>query len=102
MDVDAIFATLGSLVGSKYAWIAQVFVVVLFVVTANFLLQRFLKRVRTRLRKTDNPWDDAVIDAARRPASLAFWVLGLTFAADIILRETGAAVFSASSAFRDV
>jgi len=102
VDVNAILATLGHLVGSKYAWIAQVFVVVLFVVTANFLLQRFLKRVRTRLRKTDNPWDDAVIDAARRPASLAFWVIGLTFAADIILRETGAAVFSASDAIRDV
>ena len=88
--------------GSKYAWIAQVFIVVLFVVTVNFLLRRFLKRLRARLKKTDNPWDDAVIDAARRPASLAFWVIGLTFAADIILRETGAAVFSASDAFRDV
>lgn len=102
MDVNAFLASLGNLADTEYTWIGQVFLVVLAVVTANFLLQRFLNRLQVRLAKTDNPWDDALIDAARRPASLALWVLGLTFAADIILQETGAAIFSAGDAFRDV
>jgi MscS family membrane protein len=102
MDVKDLFTDLKNVTGIEYAWVIEVFVVVLFVVTTNFLLRRFLNRVHARLQQTNNPWDDAVLDAARRPLSLVVWVIGLTFAADIILRETGAAIFSAGEALRDV
>ncbi|MDH3712586.1 MAG: mechanosensitive ion channel family protein [Gammaproteobacteria bacterium] len=102
MDVKDLFTGPVNLAGIEYAWVVEVFIVVLLVVTANFLLRIFLNRVHARLQQTDNPWDDAVLDAARRPLSLAVWVVGLTFAADIILQETGAAIFSAGDTMRDV
>ena len=100
--MDDLLASLKDSTATQYDWVLQVFVVVLIVVTTNFVLRRFMHRLHLHLEQTENPWDDAVLDAARRPVSLAVWVVGLTFAADIILRETGAAIFSAAHALRDV
>ena len=51
MDVNAFLATLGNLVGSKYAWIAQVFIVVLSARTAHVILverERWLSEMQSR------------------------------------------------------
>lgn len=76
-------------------WVLQVFLVVLAVVVANFVLTRLLARLRSRAELTHNLWDDTLIDAAGRPLRLLVWVIGLGFAGEIILRETGAALFTA-------
>lgn len=50
--------------------VLQVFIVVSVVVIGNFLLRRLLDRLATRATQTANPWDDALVQAARRPLPL--------------------------------
>ena len=74
-------------------WVAQVFIVVLATVSANFSANFLLGKLRQKARSTSNPWDDALLAAAHKPLSLLIWLLGITFAAGIAQRESEAAIF---------
>jgi MscS family membrane protein len=75
------------------SWIVQVFVVVFFTLLLNFFLKKILVKVHAHLTKTRTYWDDAFIDALLSPLSLLIWILGLTFAAEIVWVETDAPIF---------
>jgi len=75
------------------SWIVQVFVVVFFTLLLNFFLKKILIKVHARLTKTRTYWDDAFIDALQPPMALLIWILGLTFAAEIVWVETDAPIF---------
>jgi len=83
-------------------WITQVFLVVLAALTADFVQRRVLARLRRKLETTQNPWDDAVVDALARPLSLLIWVVGIAFAAQIAERVSQAPIFAAVGPMRDV
>lgn len=87
---------------STLALVLQVFVVVLLVVIANFFVRRALAQLARRSEATATPWDDALINAARRPASLVAWIIGLAFAARIVEARTDATIFEAISPARTV
>jgi len=81
---------------SEKLWIVKVFVVVFLTLLFDMMQKRVLRRVRTRLEKTRNLWDDAFIHALIRPLSLVTWVIGLSIALQVlkipslpILREVG-------------
>jgi len=61
-----------------------------------------LKRIQQRFAKTKNPWDDSILFAAARPLTLLIWVVGITFAADIVRAESDAAIFNAIEPIRQV
>jgi len=84
------------------AWIVQVFVVVFAALFGSFLLRRALKRLQVKLKSTVNVWDDAVAAALQGPALLLVWVVGLTFAADIVHAQTQAAIFTAVGPLRQI
>lgn len=86
----------------RETWIIQVFIVVFLTALLNWLQKRVLARLAVKLRATRTYWDDALLDAARRPFSFFIWILGLTFAADIVRSETEAAIFGAVGPLRDV
>lgn len=83
-------------------WILQIFVVVFLTLLFDFIQKRMLRRFHVRLEKTRTPWDDALIHALRAPATVLVWVVGLTFAAGIVEKETDAAIFSAIAPIREV
>ncbi len=83
-------------------WIVQVFVVVFGVVVINFIQQRVLHRLYDKLRSTPKTWDDAIVNALRRPLSVFIWVVGIAFAAEIVRKESGAVIFEAFGPMRDV
>lgn len=80
----------------------QVFIIVLGVVVANFFLRRLLSRLEDKTRHTPNPWDFALVSAARQPATVLAWVIGVAFAAEVVQAETEAAVFGAIEPVRTV
>jgi MscS family membrane protein len=84
------------------AWIVQVFVVVFLVLLFNLVLRMALRHLHNKLQSTDNPWDDALIDALRRPLNLMVWIIGIAFAAEIVYAETQATIFTAIGPMRDV
>lgn len=99
--MDNPLQNLTALLGDE-TWILQVFVVVLAMLIINFMQKRALRRLFGRAQRTRNYWDDALLHALRRPLSLLVWVLGLTFAAEIIYSRTDAAIFEIVPAARNV
>jgi len=58
--------------------LVELFLVVLVVVVINTLVRFALWRLHARLEQTDSTWDNALVDAFRRPLFVLTWVLGLT------------------------
>lgn len=84
------------------ALILQVFIVVLAVAVVNLFLRRLLNKLEVRTQTTSNPWDNALVSAARQPLTVLAWVVGLAFAARIVHSETDGALFEAVAPVRSI
>lgn len=83
-------------------WVMQVFVIVFAALLFDFIQRKLLARLHRKLEHTDNPWDDALVQAALRPLSALIWLIGITFAADIVYSQTKAPIFEAVGPIREV
>jgi MscS family membrane protein len=101
MDIQNLQQWLGNFEGDL-GWIVQVFLVVFAVLLFNFVVTRILSRLHGKLSTTNNPWDDSLVDALRRPLVVLIWIVGIAFAAEIVQHEAGAAIFEAVGPMRDV
>jgi MscS family membrane protein len=101
MNLTEIFNTGLGFFGEE-TWIVQVFIVVFFTAFLNWIQKRVLSKVIIKLERTRTYWDDALFEAARKPLIFLIWIIGLTFAADIVKNETDAAIFGAVAPIRDV
>ncbi|MBD3610674.1 MAG: mechanosensitive ion channel family protein [Gammaproteobacteria bacterium] len=90
------------LLAKESLWYIQIFIVVFATLVINFFQKRILNRLHQRFQTTDLVWDDALIDAIRRPVSILIWLIGISFAAYIIGLKTGAPIFEAVSPIRDI
>lgn len=102
MDISSFIQDSFKFIENSENWLLQVFTVVLCVLLFNFFQKRFLKRLKERLEKTDNTWDDAFVDALSKPLTLIIWIIGIAFAAQIVQEETKAQIFNAFQPARDV
>ena len=73
-----------SVLAGEEAWIVQIFIIVFITLLLDFVQKRVLRRVLHKLRATETIWDDALIYSIRTPLTILIWVLGLSFALDII------------------
>lgn len=99
--MEQFIATLADWTGAN-TWVVQVFIVVFVAMLADLVKRRLVKRLLKRLSGTRNPWDDDVLQAATRPLTLLIWVVGITFAADIVRAESDSAIFNAIEPIRQV
>lgn len=82
-------AWLVKITGESYLLVAEIFLIVLAAMTAGFLATRILNFLQKRALKTSNFWDDALIEACRRPAVWAIWILGVNYAAAVAAGQAG-------------
>lgn len=61
-----------------------VFLIVFLTLAANFIARRLLVQLEKQTLKTENLWDDALVKSARKPAAWMIWVLGISWAAEIV------------------
>ncbi len=101
MTTDEILQVIMRWTGTN-TWVVQVFIVVLAALVLSYIQRKLLMRLEEKLKTTSNPWDNALVEAVRRPLSVLIWVVGIAFAAEIIYRETEASIFSAVTPLRDV
>ena len=80
----------------------QVFVVVFLALLLDLMQKRLVARIQRRALKTPTVWDDAILSAMSRPISVLLWLLGITFAADIIGGTTQVEIFQAAPSVRDL
>jgi len=83
-------------------WLLEVFLVILASATANVVSHVLLRHAGRFTRRTNVNWDDAVIQAAKRPLPILIWVIGIAFAATIVGKQSGAAIFASVPHLRDV
>lgn len=91
-----------SWIEGHHVTVAKVFLVVFAALIANYLIQRSLKGLSGHLRKTSNPWDEALTDALSRPVAYCVALYGLSFSAHIIGSNELTSVLSKLDDFRDI
>ena len=82
--------------------IIQVFVVVFATLLLEFLVRIVLKRIQPRVERSETLWDDALFHAAKRPLEWLIWLVGISFAADIVGKQTEVVIFEAVGPLRDI
>jgi MscS family membrane protein len=86
----------------EHDWIVQVFLIVFFSLALSFIARRVLAKIAAGLQSTRTLWDDLVVKSMKKPLGWLIWLLGLTFAADIVYQQSGAAIFEAIDPVREV
>ena len=84
------------------SWAIQVFLVVLITAILSFVMRRVFERVQRTLERTQTVWDDSIFWALRRPLRAFVWIVGLSFAVQIMQHESGAVIFAAINPLRDI
>ena len=82
---------------SDFGWGAEVFVAVFLTLLARFFAMRILKLIESRVIKTSNIWDDAILEAARSPLSWFILIMGLLWAVEISEAYVSSELFSVSN-----
>lgn len=85
-----------------HLWILEVFLIVLATGFVHLFVKLILKRIDRRLDKTHNLYDDALLEAGRKPLSWAVWIIGVSMAAEIVGGTGAAEIFQQVATFRDV
>jgi len=93
---------LSSLWGDDITWMLQAFVVVTLTLVLGAVVRRVLKRLARRAHDTDNMFDDVLLEALTGPSRGLVWVLGISFAGEIVGAHTEAVVFTAIDMLRKV
>jgi MscS family membrane protein len=76
-----------NLTGEQYLWVFELFLIVLVALSLGFFLHRLIDRLEFQAARTKSVWDDALIEACRRPAIWLVWILGVNFAASIAAQK---------------
>ena len=79
--------SLNSWVGQHYLWVVELFIVVFAVLLAGYLVNLLVDRFSLKAKETLTVWDDALIEACRKPIVWLIWILGLNFAAGIAAKK---------------
>jgi MscS family membrane protein len=80
----------------------QVLLIVLATVLANVVAHIMLRYLARIARMTTSHWDDALVNAAKRPVPVVIWLTGIAYAAGIAGKETGATILDAVPHIRAV
>lgn len=84
------------------AWLLQVILVGLAAVLANLVAHFVLRHAEKITRLTSSAWDDALIQAAKRPVPVVVWLIGIAVAAGIVGKESDSALFDSVPHLRNV
>lgn len=79
-----------------------IFGVVLATAIIDFIVRHVFIRMERRAEQTDHVWDDALATSSRRPARIAVWLIGLSFAVQLIDEDIRAVIFEPVAMLRNV
>ncbi|MGV6806962.1 MAG: mechanosensitive ion channel family protein, partial [bacterium] len=95
METIAIFENwLRKIVGEQYLLVTEIFVIVFTALVLGWLTNKVIDALEEHAKKTINVWDDAFIEAFRRPIVWAVWILGVNLAAAIATRSSESPLYS--------
>ncbi|HIG42383.1 MAG: mechanosensitive ion channel family protein [bacterium] len=65
----------------------EVFTIVLATMVINYFSRKFFDRLEQSTRQSPTVWDDALLNSVRKPLAILIWVLGFSWAAELISAE---------------
>lgn len=85
-----------------YPWLWQVFFAVLATAAINYAVARFLDQLTAKLARTHTVWDDALLAATRKPVYWMIWLVGFSYALQLIVQTSEAQIFEILNSLRAV
>ena len=92
IDINTFFT---QLMQNQHIWILEVFLLVLATLFLASFVQKLLNKLELQTRESKNLWDDGLVDALKAPSHWLVWLLGISFAADLV-------AFSAEAPITDI
>jgi MscS family membrane protein len=85
-----------------HRWVAETFAIVLATGVIRLIAKQVFDRIARQIEKTNNLYDDALVEAIRKPLGAGIWVLGVSFAAESVGDGEQAEIFAHIDTLRDV
>lgn len=86
----------------EYPWVWEVFFVILATLLVSFVSRHIFNRLEVQLQKTHTLWDDALFEAAQKPASYLIWLVGFSYVLEILKGSSDAILFTMIAPAREV
>lgn len=80
----------------------QVFSIVFCTLLLNFVSAGILRHLHKKTKLTKTPWDEALVDSIRKPATALIWVIGIAFAARVLDQNTDSVILETVPTVRDI
>ena len=84
------------------AWLVQISILIILTFLVDWIQKRVITKLLVRVHKTRIPWDTALFEAVGKPMRLLIWLLGMTFAADIVRQEYDVAILGIADPLRHI
>ena len=101
MNIEELIKNMNLFEG-EYAWITQVFIIVFCSLILDFIQKHVINKLHLKLEQTNNLWDDLLIVSAKKPLTYMIWLMGFTLAAEVVQKQSDAAIFSVISPVREI
>jgi MscS family membrane protein len=83
-------------------WVPQVMIALVVTVAAGFFAEFALRQAKRLAAKTETHWDEALVATASKPLQTLIWLVGLSFAANIVGKATQLPLLDAVPVIRDI
>ena len=85
-------------------WVFEIFLILFLTAVASGIRRFLLKHAEKKAEASKTLWDDALIKAINKPAGALLWIIGISFAIDVIYveLESEAEIFAAVDPLRSV
>jgi hypothetical protein len=80
-----------------YQWLI-VFLIIFVALLFDFIQKIVLSRLHRRTLLTENPWDEAILTALRKPLSALIWIIGISAAVNYVAPKTAFLEYSRDAA----
>ena len=74
-------------------WISEAFLIIFIAMIFNFIQKRMINKLHAKLKTTENPWDEALVESLAKPISAFIWLWGITIAGNVIADANNVSVF---------
>ena len=82
-----------NLTGEQYLWMLELFLIVVVALSLGYVVNRIIDKLEVHTAKTMTVWDDALIEACRKPLIWLVWILGINFAAGIAAQKMDSGLY---------
>lgn len=96
MDLNVYLEKITSLY-QGYQWLI-VFLIIFVALLFDFIQKIVLSRLHRRTLLTENPWDEAILTALRKPLSALIWIIGISAAVNYVAPKTAFLEYSRDAA----